>query len=423
MISRSKVKAGIVLIFWVLALITIALLAMRPRYTVGWDLNVYKQAVLSISGGHDPYLACVAARKMYFEHLRAHPFAPRPFGYVYPPITLPLLRMLSKFPMPAMGFVYWALYAVSVTVVLWISTFAVRRNERVAFSLLAPATVFFPGFLESDPIFSGNIAYILYAAIFAGAVVGWRTGKWRWFYLAVLLASLIKPTFLSLLGIPILTAAFQCLPALTTAAISLCCNVIQESIWPVQFANYRLSLQSQVVDYVHDFGLHPAGILADALYNKVPYRITFALLYGVCLVLIGAALLHLRKRFLQGDIALNDWIPVVLIGVLFLNPRIMQYDLLFVTLPMALVGWRFFRRWLPKPRLAIIAMFLFFLSLNVIGNSSWAAVECLLLVVMFCAGVWTLSHWVSVKAAEPSYSAARGKRTAAAFGSEVRHAG
>jgi hypothetical protein len=403
MISRSRVNAGIPFVFWILAVITIAVLAMRPGYVVGWDLDVYRQAVLSLRAGHDPYLACVAARKMYFDHLAAHPLAPRPFGYIYPPITLPFLQMLSKWHMLTVGVVYWAMYAIGVMVVLWASRFSIRKNEWTAFSLLAPASLFFPGFLQSDPLFSGNVAYILYGTIFAGAGVGWRTGKWRWFYVAVLVASLIKPTFLSLLGIPVFTAACQWLPALATAALSLCCNVLQEPFWPVQFGNYRMSLQSQVVDYIHDFGLHPAGVLADALYDKVPYRITFVLLYGVCTVLFGGALLHLRGRFLRGEISLKDWIPVVLIGVTFLNPRIMQYDLLPVTLPMALVGWRFFHRWFGDCRPAVITMFVFFVVLNVAGNFAWAPTECLLLVGLFLAGTWTLLHGVSVKAAEPSY--------------------
>ena len=391
MVRRGRLVAGIPVAFWILSGISIVVWTQWPRYVVGWDLSVYKLAMLSLRAGHDPYLACVAARKMYFDHLAAHPWAPRPFGYIYPPITLPLLRMLSTWPELAIGVVYWVMYAAGIAVVLWASSFAIRKDEWTVFAYLAPAVVFFPGLLHSDPIFSGNVAYILYGFIFAGAVVGWRTREWKWFYVAVLVASLIKPTFLSLLGIPLLTAACQWLPALGTVVLSACCNLMQLLIWPVEFAHYRMSLQSQVVDYIHDFGVHPAGILADALFDRVPYRLTFALLYGVCALLFGGVLLRLRERFLRGEISLQEWIPVALMGVLFLNPRIMQYDLLPFTLPMALVGWRSLNRLFQNRRPVIVAMAVSFGVLNVVGNFAWAQTECLLLVGILAAGTWTVA--------------------------------
>ncbi len=44
------------------------------------------------------------------------------------------------------------------------------------FALLAPAAIFFPGLLQNDVFFSGNVACILYALVLLGAVVGWRAG-------------------------------------------------------------------------------------------------------------------------------------------------------------------------------------------------------------------------------------------------------
>jgi len=400
MMSRGRLVVGIPFLFWVLMAVTIVVWALHPGYVVGWDLDVYHKAMLAVRSGHDPYLSCVAVRKTYFDHLAEHPSAPRPFGYVYPPITLPLLHALLKWPTAVLEAGYWMLDAAGIAGVLWVSTFAIRREEWKAFVFLVPAALFFPGLLESDPVFSGNVAYIVDGMIFAGALVGWRTARWRWFYGAVLVASLIKPTFLCYLGIPLLTATGQWAPALATAAVSGVVNLGQAWVWPVEFGRYRMSLQSQVVDYVHDFGVHPAGVLADALYDRVPFRLTFAVLYGVCAVLFGWMLLRLRGRFLRGEISLKEWVPVVLIGVTFLNPRIMQYDLLVVTVPMALVAWRVLHRVVKRRGKVIAAMSVGFVGLNVAANYGWAQTECLLLVAMLGAGSWMLWGPVRVRVRE-----------------------
>ena len=42
-------------IFWSCAVLAIVIWALVPGYDAGWDLRVYKAAILSLRAGHDPY--------------------------------------------------------------------------------------------------------------------------------------------------------------------------------------------------------------------------------------------------------------------------------------------------------------------------------------------------------------------------------
>ena len=82
-------------VFWVLASSAILIWSLVPTYVVGWDLEVYENAIRALRLGHDPYLDGIAVQREFHATLAQHPTAPTPFTYVYSPLTVPLLRVIT----------------------------------------------------------------------------------------------------------------------------------------------------------------------------------------------------------------------------------------------------------------------------------------------------------------------------------------
>jgi len=222
--DRPHVFRSIPRVFWVLSVTAILIWSLVPGYVVGWDLNVYKAAIVSLRNGHDPYADAIAIQRVFHaqllaEHRTLGPGMAPPFSYVYSPITLPLLRWVGHVPFGASAVVYWLFYVWSVAAAVWVGWWAVEERERRAFAVLVPVAVFFPGLLQQDVFFSGNVAFILYGCALVAALAGWRRGNWGWFYVAALIASCFKAPLLTLLAIPVLSARKQWVPAGVTAAL------------------------------------------------------------------------------------------------------------------------------------------------------------------------------------------------------------
>jgi hypothetical protein len=384
----STVLRNISIVFWVLAVAAVAIWSAVPGYVVGWDLRVYGAAVEALRAGHDPYADGVAIQRVFHSTLAQHPTAPPPFTYVYSPLTLLLLRLLSSVPLTLTSSVYWIVYAAAVIASIWIGLQFVEEKERIVFGLLAPAAVFFPGLLQNDVLFSGNIAYILYGLMLSGAWIGWRRGDWKWFYLATLAASCCKAPLLSMLAIPVLSARRQWIPAAATGAVGVALFAMQPMIWPTLFQHYLEAVELQF-SFNHDFSSSPAGLLADALYDVIPYSITSSVFYLFYAAGFFVILLLLSRRFLAGRFSLKQFAPVLLVGTLLLNPRIMEYDVAPITLPMALIMWRFIQRGNTLVRAGFLWVVIFG-ALNGASRGPWRPTECLILVGLFGAGAWDL---------------------------------
>lgn len=372
-------------IFWVLAMVAILIWSMVPGYTVGWDLRVYGAAIQSLRAGHDPYLDGVAIQRVFHASQPHAPGTPTPFTYVYSPLTLPLIGLIGKLPLNPIAAVYWALFALGVLAAIRVGLTLTEESERPVFMLLAPLVSFFPALLEHDVIFSGNIAYVLYGAVLTAALVGWRRGDWRWFYGMTLLASCLKAPLLSLLAIPVFSARRQWVPAVVTGAAGCLLFGIQPLIWPVLFRHYLEAVELQF-SFNHDFSSSPAGLLADVLYDQVPYAVTSGVFYLFYGSMVAAALWLLSRRYLAGAFTLERWAPVLLLGTLLLNPRIMEYDIAPMTLPMGLIAWRFFANGRKVGPTLMLSAF-FFAGLNVLAKRwDWRSVVCLEMVGLFLAG-------------------------------------
>lgn len=384
----NRYFSSIVVIFWLCAILAAVIWFFVPSAASGWDLRVYAGAIHSLRMGHDPYLDGIAVQRAFHAHLAEHPNAPPPFSYVYSPITLPLLRWLGRFPLQWVGGMYWLVYAVCAAAAVWVGIQAIEREERNVFMLLAPAAFFFPGLLENDVLFSGNIAYVIYGLIFVTAMIGWRRGQWLWFYLVAIAASCCKAPMLSLLAIPVLSSRKQWWPAGVSAVCGLALFAVQPLLWPAAFQHYLTAVQLQFT-YNHDFSCSPAGLLADALYYVLPYTVTSVVFYLFYAIPVFAILFYLSRRYLDGEFSLGQWMPVLLTGVILLNPRIMEYDVASIALPMALLAWRAFARNNTLGR-TMLEMALFCAFINASSRSDWRSAECLSLVGLFAAGSWNL---------------------------------
>jgi hypothetical protein len=406
MVRRSELFRGIPLVFWILAAVAIVAWSFVPGYEVGWDLNVYKNAAVALRAGHDPYLDGIAVQRVFHATLAQHPTAPPPYTYVYSPMTLPVVRLIAKAPFWTTAVWYWTLYVAGMVSILAFGWRMVAEDERRVFALLAPAAVFFPGLLENDVLFSGNVAIIWYGLVFAAALRGWRRGNWGWFYAAVLAASCCKAPLLSLLAIPVLSARKQWWPTLATGAVGVGLFAMQPHVWPALFQHYLEAVELQF-SFNHDFSSSPAGLLADRLYYVVPYPVTSAVFYGFYALLFGGILFWLSRRYLAGEIAFARWAPVMMLGVILLNPRIMEYDVAPITLPMALVAWRVFgarNGW----KGTIVWSAAFFAVVNALAPTGWRTTECCVLVGLFLAGsydLWRQVRRVSVAAKLEAVSA------------------
>lgn len=357
----------------------------------GWDLKVYAAAMRSLRAGHDPYADATAIQKVYHEQVGDPNGADRPYSYVYSPITLPLLGLIARLPFWFSARIYWLVYILAVVGQIPIAMQFTAKQERRHFLYLTPAAAFFPGLLQNSVVLSGNVAYILYLAVFWAALLGWRRGRWAWFYAAVLLASLVKAPMLSLVVIPALSARKQWLPAGLATVAGIALFAIQPVLWPSLFSNYLKAVDLQFL-YNRDFGCSPAGLFSDALFRMgrpySPAGFVFYLCYAVPLF---ALLLHLSRMYLRGSFSLRQWVPVLLVGVILLNPRLIEYDLAAITLPLTLIAWRFFAR---SGSVAKTGLYLatFFAVANILGSYVHRAAYVPVLAVLFAAGCWTLTR-------------------------------
>lgn len=405
--STPRIRLRILVVFWCVALITVACMALAGPWS--WDTDVYWKAAQTLKHGEDPYAIGIAAQQAF--HDGAHgPNEHAPFTYVYSPMTLPILRLIGVFPGWLLGPVYGLAFFGGFLLQLWAGYQTATERERHWLIFLLPLIVFFPGLLADDVILSGNLVYILYGLVLAAACCGVKTGKWLWFYIAVLAASCFKAPLLTLLAFPILVAEYQWVPACLTGAAGLSLFGVQALIWPKLFQEYMLAVRLQF-DWNHDFGFAPAGILAKVLWNlKKPFNPASTILYLVFACVLGIVLLLLSNKVKRGELSREQWLPLALVGTILLNPRIKEYDIAAITVPMVLIGWRFLRsaftlfqseKFLslqndysannrPNPAMAISATG-WFVALNVIGGLlNWRQTELAILIGFLALGIWSL---------------------------------
>ncbi len=410
----------LVALFWLASLITIAV--MVHVGSAAWDTDVYWAAIKSLHMGGDPYAEGIAVQEAFHRQGITDPHIHPPMTYVYSPITLPILRLIGGAPGWLVGAVYYSAIVIGFLLQLWAGWRMAETNERRWLIFLLPAAVFFPGLLNDDVLLSGNIAYLVYGLVLAAAVPGWERNRWGWYYLAVLAASCCKAPLLTLLAIPAFIARRQWYAVGTMGATGCLLFYAQARLWPRLFSEYLRAVGLQF-EWNHDFGFGPAGILGHALTEAGwPYSSLTTILYLVFAALV-CSILFWTSRQVQGiRYAREAWLPVVLVGAILLNPRIKEYDVAPLTIPLVLIASRSMklamkivaefqnrrsphlvhnpvhgdRRRAPDNRLIepkdlpfVFAVLGWFLAINFAAASdAWKLVELALLICLFAAGAW-----------------------------------
>lgn len=394
-LSRQRV----IVLFWIAAVVTAA--AMAYTGPAGWDAQIYWRAVQTLRHGGDPYAEGIAAQLAFLNRPNPSPADHVPFTYVYSPMTLPLLRLFESVP----GWLLGTLYALAVLAgflsELWAGFQMAVDWERKWLAVMLPAIAFFPGLVTDDTILSGNIGYLLYGLVLAAAVPGWKRGRWLWYYVAVLVASIVKTPMLTMIAFPVLVGERQWVPAATTGATGLTLFAIQARIWPEQFREYLVAIRL-MFDEVHDFGFGPAGVFGKTLWQiGKPYFPAAIFLYVISSGVIGVVLLMLKRRVRLGKLTREAWIPIALVGTLLFYPRIMRYDLAAFAVPMLLIGWRTFPNtnrpageessrslppWLNAEAVVFVGCFLAANVITVIGPM-WFPIELMALLTVFTLGI------------------------------------
>ncbi|HEY5055799.1 MAG TPA: hypothetical protein VII58_06540 [Acidobacteriaceae bacterium] len=395
-------KHGYVL--WLLWFLVLGAIPLVNRVDPGgWDVEVYRHAMQSVRAGRDPYADSTAVQEAA-QRAKGGPSPLGPFNYDYSPITLPTLRFFAGLPLLWAGILYGLLYAAGVAAQNWFGLGLMTEGERRTLGYYAPISIFFPGLLGSDNIMSGNVAYILYGAVLVCIPRALRSGKWGWFYAAVLGASCFKPPMLCLLAVPLLCARRQWLPASVTGVAGLAVFAVQPLLFPESFRNYMKAVRL-MFSFNRDFGFSPAGLFSGWRFDHhLPYSPAGTVFYLVYAVPLFAALLYLSRRYLRGEFTTQEWVPVMLTGVVLLNPRLIEYDVAPLALPLALVGWRYFRAEHGVKGTLLRALAVFG-SLNLLATHTWTLwklTEGPLLMAFLLAGIASL-----LKSAEAERAAVR----------------
>lgn len=395
----NKIPLG-VRIFWLMCAIALPIWASLDD--TAWDMKVYDHALVSLDKGHDPYRDATDIQKEHHQELAATgklaSDTTPPYSYVYAPITLPLLKALGHMPRTLLIVLYWIVYFIGAFAAIAVCATFAQESEYPGVLVLSALAVFFPGLLANGVILSGNIAYILYGAIFASALLGWRRDRWIPFYAVIIFATCVKAPLLSLILIAPLSSKKNWLPSFGVIAAALGLYALQPIFMPALFRHYLEAVELQF-SFNHDFGCSAAGLFSNILYKRgLPYSPGCYFVYAAYALPVFAALLYGAKLYERGRITLQQWGPVLFVGVLLMNPRIMEYDAAPITLPLALIAWRFARA-SQRTGLVYTLQAVAFAIMTGFAIYNWMirkAMDGPLILVTFFVGYWLL-----VKEAKP----------------------
>ena len=361
-----------------------------------WDMKVYDHALVSLEKGHDPYRDATDIQKEHHKELAATGTLAQdntpPYSYVYAPITLPLLKALGHLPRTLLIVLYWIAYFAGALAAIGVAVTFAKDSEYPGVLVLAALAMYFPGMLANGVILSGNIAYILYGAIFATAMLGWRRGSWIPFYAVIVFATCVKAPLLSLILIAPLSSKKNWLPTFGVIAAALGLYALQPVFMPQLFRHYLEAVELQF-SFNHDFGCSPAGLFSNFLFKRgLPYSPGCYIVYAAYALPIFGALLYGAKLYERGRITLQQWGPVLFVGVILMNPRIMEYDAAPVTLPLALIVWRFAGT-VQRTNIVYALMAAAYAVMTFFAIYNWMirkAMDGPLLLITFIVGYWLL---------------------------------
>ena len=366
-----------------LALAFLALCALWDHFLLPgtrdlWDARVYAHAIAAFRAGSDPYS-----------------LADGGLPFVYPPIFLYLGAAFAHIPAHLAWAFYLAVLTISTLAIPWLLATQYLRTRWLTPAIALVVFVLQPRLFGEIVFLSGNLGAPLYALILIAALPGLRRNRWLWFYAAIVLASLIKPPFLTFLVLPVFLAHRQfprpaspplpspwppmpprlassppsSSPSRTPSASRFSCAMTTASdTWPGSSSSISAS---------------PAfhGLIAPIAYLAV-------------MAALLAAMLVLRRRTPTPNPAL--WLPMLLVFAIIANPRMQAYDAEIAFLPAIVLCVECFRLIPATPRrTALIAASLAFTT-ALLSRDAQAAIF-----LLFTASI-LLTLYTLARAPEPA---------------------
>jgi hypothetical protein len=285
------------------------------------DLPVYQAAIDAFAAGADPYRPALA------HHAHGLFFTSPPFVWL-------LYKFAAHSALkPVFGPVLLAADAISVVALpmifsrLLLGPGLTRMALGVGFFFTAFAGA---GFFTAMVINNGTP---LYALIAAGLIPGVTRRRWLGFHLAVTLATAFKPFYAAFWIVPVLADGLdsgEWTASVAGLGVAAMTYVVPALIAPKLTATWLHALARQTLG---------EGLLGDNLLGAVfhePFArhaswAPYAAQGALSVVLVGASLV-------LGRLDRGRRIAGLLLAAVFLNPRVMRYDLCIAAIPLLAVA-------------------------------------------------------------------------------------
>lgn len=282
---------------------------------VFWDSAVFAAAGEQVSQGINPYLEPVIDYPFTLPFISAPQVAAglSALASIFGPALFPLLALCH-------------VAALILTPLLLTRLFIGRSWQEALFGFGLAAC--FLAAAGVTAIVAGNFGVFLYLAIFAAMIPGLRDQKWIWFHIAVAIAVQIKPPYGLLWIVPVLANgwSWKQFQHAAIAAVASTLPYFAAYLIDRSFFNDWLGSLARQVEF-GDHGDAPYGAVinlnADLRGGIVPMIVHIA----VCLPLLIFLMLD-RTRGMRKVAALVAF-------AILANPRLKEYDLTFVTIPVA----------------------------------------------------------------------------------------
>ena len=283
------------------------------------DAHVYAVAIHDWLSGQDAYRITPQASLLF----------------VYPPVFLYAVGWLARLLTPQVGWmVFLTLHFAASLALPWILYRSYLRESDC--TLPGFYWLFFaaPGFLGLLALRTGNIAVICWAAMLLAGSLGLIRNRWFVFYVVVFLCCSIKITFLPILLLPALCGRKQW-PGIAVCAIAAAAGLwSQRWLAPTLYEHFQRNLKMQA-SVMGDVGKGAFGILFHILHKAHHHGLLIPIAgYAIVALAVIAALVALSRRGRAGSFV--SWPALVLIGILFMTPRVNYYDLC-LGFPLAIV--------------------------------------------------------------------------------------
>ena len=305
-----------------------------------WDLNVYTRAVSDYAQGNDPYRDNVS------------------FLFIYHPYVLKTFVFLNYF----FSIKIWLVCFYFVSGIIFIREFLLfsrlhkeveDKDQNLSIVLVLFAALCFGG-TGLLALKTGNITLFLHFLLLAAFFYSHRekSGETPFTYaFIIIVASVIKPNFLAyVLLLPYLMRQISVLYVISlTCFVSLLVWLSAKIIMPDLYASFMGALHYQTIGK-GDLGYSIFGLIQ----NKIGEAFGIFFHSVIMLSYLSLVLFYARKSGL--DWRSKHFIPLIIIFIIFINPRMMIYDFPVAILFGYFYLWIFGRSSLRAVRVIVLSM-------------------------------------------------------------------